>query len=89
LLAPTRFYAPSEITDQLHFTYHLNSVLDALSQATNGHHLLVDFPHIYGGYIEMLAPLIGLFPRAIGVPLLALAVPSVLSVLSCCSPRAC
>jgi hypothetical protein len=81
LLAPARFYAPAEITDQTNFTYHLNAVLDALSQATNGHHLLVDFPHIYGGYIELLAPFVRLFPRAIGVPLLVLAIPSVLSVL--------
>jgi hypothetical protein len=81
LLAPTRFYAPSEITDDLHFTYHLNSVLDALSQTTNGHHLLVDFPHIYGGYVEFLAVVLAPLPRTIASPLLVLAVPSVLAVL--------
>jgi hypothetical protein len=81
LLAPTRLIAPSEITDQTQFTYHLNSVLDALSQVANGHHLLVDFPHIYGGYIEFLGPWLNLFPRTVGAPLLVLGIPSVLSVL--------
>ena len=81
VLIPSRFYLPNEIDDRLIFLYHLNSVLDALSQSVNGHHLLIDFPHMYGGYIEMLAPVIRLFPREIGVLIVALAVPSVLGML--------
>jgi hypothetical protein len=80
VLVPDEFYAPSEITSEIEFTYHLNAMLDALSQSVNGHHLLVDFPHIYGGYIEVLAPVLRLFPRTLAVPLFALAVPSVLSL---------
>jgi len=81
VLAPTRLLAPSEITDKTQFTYHLNSVLDALSQVTNGRHVLIDFPHIYGGYVEFLGPLLALFPRCLGAPLLVLGLPSVLGVL--------
>jgi hypothetical protein len=78
---PSRFYLPSEIDDGTRFTYHLNSVLDALSQSINGHHWLVDFPHIYGGYSEMLAPLIRLFPRGVGVLITSLALPNVMGML--------
>ena len=79
-LVPDEFYAPSEITSEIEYTYHLNAMLDALSQSVGGHHLLVDFPHIYGGYIEVLAPVLRLFPRLLGVPLFALAVPSVVAL---------
>jgi hypothetical protein len=81
LLIPSRFYLPSKIDDSLGYLYHLNAVLDALSQSVNGHHILVDFPHIYGGYIEMLAPIIRFFPRHVGVLIAALAVPHVLGML--------
>ncbi len=81
VLVPARFYTPCEITDDLDYVYHLNSVLDSLSQSVNGHHLLVDFPHIYGGYGEMLAPIIRLFPREIETLIAALAVPNVLGML--------
>jgi len=81
VLVPGRFYPPCEINDELRFVYPLNSVLDSLSQSVNGHHLLVDFPHIYGGYGEMLAPIIRLFPRGIGTLIAALAVPNVLGML--------
>jgi hypothetical protein len=80
-LIPSRFYPACEIDDEPRYTYHLNSVLDALSQSVNGHHLLVDFPHIYGGYVEMLAPIIRLFPRSPEVLLTALAVPNILGTL--------
>jgi hypothetical protein len=80
-LVPSRFYLPSEIDDDPRYLYHLNSVLDALSQVVDGHHLLVDFPHIYGGYVEMLGPVVGLFPRTLGVLLASLAVTSVLGLL--------
>jgi hypothetical protein len=80
LLAPLEFYLPSQVTDDTAFTYHLNAMLDALSQSIDGHHLLVDFPHIYGGYGEMLAPVLRLFPRAMAVPLVALAVPTGLGI---------
>jgi hypothetical protein len=79
-LAPAEFFAPSQITDDTVFTYHLNAMLDAVSQSIDGHHLLVDFPHIYGGYGEMLAPLLRLFPRATAVPLIALALPTLLAI---------
>jgi hypothetical protein len=79
-LAPAEFFAPSEITDDTVFTYHLNAMLDAFSQSINGHHLLIDFPHIYGGYGEMLAPLVRLFPRTAAVPLIALALPTLLAI---------
>ena len=81
LMIPSRFYLPCEISDDMRFQYHFNAVLDALSQAVNGHHLLVNFPHIYGGYIEMLAPLIRLFPRDPGVLIIALAIPNIIAVL--------
>ena len=80
MLIPTEFYAPSEITSEIEYTYHLNAMLDALSQSVNGHHLLVDFPHIYGGYIEVLGPLLRFFPRTLAVPLIALAGPSVVGL---------
>jgi hypothetical protein len=82
-LAPSEFFAPSEITDDTVFTYHLNAMLDAVSQSINGHHLLVDFPHIYGGYGEMLAPWLRIFPRNMAVPLIALALPTVLALFFC------
>jgi hypothetical protein len=78
--APVEFYAPSQVTNDTAFTYHLNALLDALSQSVNGHHLLIDFPHIYGGYGEMLAPFLRLFPRTMAVPLVALALPTLLGV---------
>ncbi len=81
LMIPSRFYLSCEISDDPHYQYHLNAVLDALSQTVNGHHLLVDFPHIYGGYIEMLAPLIRLFPRDPGVLITALALPNIIALL--------
>jgi hypothetical protein len=81
LMIPSRFYLPCEISDNPHYQYHLNAVLDALSQVVNGHHLLVDFPHIYGGYIEMLAPFIRLFPRDPGVLIAALALPNIIALL--------
>jgi hypothetical protein len=81
LLAPLRLYAPDEIDGHTRFTYSLNSVFSALSQSINGHHVLVDFPHIYGGYVEILAPFIRLAPRSLGAPLLGLAIPSALAVL--------
>jgi hypothetical protein len=81
LLIPSRFYLPCEISDNPHYQYHLNAVLDALSQTVNGHHLLVDFPHIYGGYIEILAPFIRLFPRDPGVLITALALPNAAGLL--------
>jgi hypothetical protein len=80
LCAPVEFYAPSQIADDTAFTYHLDAMLDALSQSINGHHLLVDFPHIYGGYGEMLAPFLRLFPRTMALPLVALAVPTLLGI---------
>ncbi len=80
LLAPVEFYAPSQINDLTAFTYHLNAMMDALSQSVDGHHLLVDFPHIYGGYGEMLAPIIRLFPRTMAVPLIVLAIPTLLGI---------
>ena len=81
LLIPSRFYAPVRIDNNMYYLYHLNSVLDALSQVVNGHHVLVDFPHIYGGYIEMLAPIIRLFPRELGTLLAVVAVPNVVATL--------
>jgi hypothetical protein len=79
--APVEFYAPAQVrAGDTNFSYHLNAMLDALSQSVNGHHLLIDFPHIYGGYGEMLAPLLQLFPRAMAVPLIALAILTLLSV---------
>jgi hypothetical protein len=81
ICAPVELYAPSQLKENdTAFSYHLNAMLDALSQSVNGHHLLVDFPHIYGGYIEMLAPVLRLFPRTMAVPLIALAIPTVLGV---------
>jgi hypothetical protein len=80
LLVPAGFFAPSEITSSVEFTYHLNAMLDALSQSVNGRHLLVDFPHIYGGYVGVMGPVLRLFPRTPGVLLAALAVPSVLAL---------
>ena len=80
LLVPAGFFAPSEINGSVEFTYHLNAMLDALSQSVNGRHLLVDFPHIYGGYGEVMAPVLRLFPRTPGVLLAALAVPSALAL---------
>jgi hypothetical protein len=82
LMIPSRFYVPSDINDDLHYLYHLNSVFDALSQSTNGHHLLVDYPHIYGGYVEMLGPIIALFPRGLGVPIAALAISHIVGLTS-------
>jgi hypothetical protein len=82
ILAPVRFYAPDEINYTPRFTYHLNIVFHALSQSMNGRHYLVDFPHIYGGYEEILAPLVRLFPRTLTVPLLTMAVPGVLGILA-------
>jgi hypothetical protein len=79
-LAPVVFYVPSQVNDNPEFTYHLNAMLDATSQSINGHHLLVDFPHIYGGYGEMLAPFLRLFPRAMAVPLVALGLTVFLSI---------
>ena len=81
LLIPSRFYAPSAIKDELKYLYSLNAVLDSLSQSVNGHHLLVDFPHIYGGYEELLAPLVRLMPLGIGSLLTAMAVPNILGML--------
>jgi hypothetical protein len=81
VLIPSRFYPPVEINDEPRYIYHLNSVLDALSQSVNGHHLLVDYPHIYGGYIEMLAPIIRLFPRSVGTLILSLGIPNIIGTL--------
>jgi hypothetical protein len=81
VLIPSRFYVPGEINDDFRYLYHLNSVLDGLSQSVNGHHLLIDFPHIYGGYIEILGPIVRLFPREMGVLIVVLAVPTVLGML--------
>jgi hypothetical protein len=81
ILLPSRFYAPSEINDDMKYIYHLNSVLDALSQSVDGHHLLIDFPHIYGGYVEILAPFIRMLPTDMGTLIAALAVPSVIGML--------
>jgi hypothetical protein len=79
LCAPVEFYAPSQVRENdTAFSYHFNAMLDAVSQSVNGHHLLVDFPHIYGGYGEMLAPVLRLFPRTMAVPLIALAIPTLL-----------
>jgi hypothetical protein len=80
LCAPVEFYAPSQVTDDTVYTYHLNAMLDALSQSIDGHHLLVDFPHIYGGYGELLGPILRLFPRTMAVPLMGLAVPTLLGI---------
>ncbi len=82
VLAPVRFYAPDEINYAPRFTYHLNCVFHALSQSVNGRHYLVDFPHIYGGYGEILAPFMRLFPRSLKVPLMVMAVPGVLGLLA-------
>jgi hypothetical protein len=81
-LAPMRIYAPDEIDYATRYTYHLEPVLHALSQSVNGHHYLVDFPHIYGGYEEILAPFLSLLPRTLEVPLLALAIPGLLGILA-------
>ena len=80
-LIPERFYAPGQINDNRAYTYHLNSLTDAMSQSINGHHWLVDFPHIYGGYGELMAPLIRLFPRGLGVLIGSLAVPNIVGAL--------
>jgi hypothetical protein len=82
VLIPSRFYLPRDIGNDYRYLYHFNSVVDSLSQSVNGHHLLVNFPHIYGGYAEMLAPLIRLFPRDIGTLVASLALPNVLGMLS-------
>lgn len=65
LLVPSDFYTASAISDDWRYTYHFNVVTHALAQTINGHHLLIHFPHIYGGYVEFLGPLLALFPRQI------------------------
>jgi hypothetical protein len=80
-LIPSRFCAPGEINDLLFYTYHLNTLLDAMAQSANGHHWLVDFPHIYGGYGELLAPLLQLCPRSIGILITALSLPVIAGML--------
>ena len=69
-MLPSNFYAPSEVNEDDRFTFHLNTVGDALSQACNGRHFLVDFPDLYGGYVEFLGPILNLFPRHLGFYLL-------------------
>jgi len=81
LLIPSRLYAPGDINDELRFTYGLDAVADSLSQSVNGHHLLVDFPHIYGGYEEMLAPAVRLLPVGIGSLIAVLAAPGIAGML--------
>jgi hypothetical protein len=81
VLLPTRFYYPALLNHWTIYTYHLNSLLDAESQAVAGHHMLVDYPHIYGGYGEILAPMVRLFPRDLGVLLASLAIPDALGML--------
>ncbi len=80
-LIPSRCYPPSEIGDELKYLYALNAVLDSLSQSVNGHHLLIDFPHIYGGYVEMLAPIVRLLPPGIGSLITVLAAPNIFGML--------
>ncbi len=65
LVLPSNIYAVSQIANDWPFTYHFNVVLHAVSQVVNGHHLLIQFPHIYGGYIEFLGPIVSLFPRRV------------------------
>jgi len=73
VVTPAHLYAPDELSENAPFAYHFNSIMDALSQVTNGHHWLVDFSHIYGGYIEILGPLLLLFPRRVETILLVFA----------------
>jgi hypothetical protein len=79
--SPAHFYAPAEVEDDWRFTFHLNPILDPLSQCTAGRHFLVDFSDVYGGYVEILGPILLLFPRSIETPLLAFGLINVLSVL--------
>ena len=65
LVAISRIYVPVEINDEWRFTHHLNPLVFGLSQAMDGHHYLVDFPHRYGGYVEFLAPILAWFPRRV------------------------
>jgi len=62
---PLRFYMPSDLSDAGPITFHLNVLLHALAQVSNGRHWLVDFPHMYGGYIEFLGPVLSWLPRRI------------------------
>jgi hypothetical protein len=79
--SPAHFYAPAEVKDDWRFTFHLNPILDPLGQSADGRHFLVDFPDIYGGYTEILGPILLLFPRGIETPLLALGLLNAFSVL--------
>jgi hypothetical protein len=63
LLLPFDFYAPSEINEGWLFDNHFNPLVYALGQVIDGHHFLVDFPHMYGGYVEFLAPILALAPH--------------------------
>ena len=65
LVVLSRFYVPVEIDDEWRFGHHFNPLVYGLSQAMNGRHYLIQFPHRYGGYIEFLAPLLAWFPRRI------------------------
>ncbi len=82
ILIPISFYSPVDFNDELRFTYHFNTVTDALSQAINGHHLLVQFSHIYGGYVEILAPLLALLPRNLATLMDVFPVLNALAVLA-------
>jgi len=70
LLVPDNSFSPAEINDEWRFTYHFNVITHALAQVINGDHFLVQFPHIYGGYVEFLGPILSLFPRRIETLLL-------------------
>jgi hypothetical protein len=82
LMLPSNVYTPGQISDDWAFIYHFNVVTHALSQVINGHHLLIQFPHLYGGYIEFLGPVLALFPRRVETLLLVFPLLNGVAVLS-------
>ena len=60
---PLHFYMPADLSDDARITFHLNVLMHGLAQVSNGRHWLVDFPHMYGGYIEFLGPVLSWLPR--------------------------
>ncbi len=65
LLFPGNVYPPVQMDGGWRFAVHFGVISHALSQVINGHHLLVHFSHLYGGYVEFLGPILALFPRRI------------------------
>ena len=82
LLLPFDFYAPSEIDERWLFDNHFNPLVYALGQAIGGHHFLIDFPHIYGGYVEFLAPILSLLPHRPETILLAFGILKVIGMVA-------